>query len=267
LENAMDGPGKEGLLESLRQIGLNRYEASVYLGLVTDQTARVAEISRRTGVPQPKVYQALDSLVEKGFCAQGTDSVNRYRPIQPRIAIEAKVAELKRQEDEARALASELEVLLLAGQGQELWAPPIEVVKGTRQIVTLLVDRIHAASEEILYCGKVPQIPALEMAQALDDRARDGVQLKLLLEPGYLTPLADSDESREEVELFRSMPAEVRELEGLPTKLLLVDRQIALLSISRSGGDGFLVLALRQQGFVEHVLASFDHHWERARPR
>ena len=77
---------------------------------------------------------ALDSLVEKGFCAQGSDSVNRYRPIQPRIAIEAKVGELKRKEDEARALANDLEVLLLAGQGQELWAPPIEIVKGTRVV-------------------------------------------------------------------------------------------------------------------------------------
>ena len=263
----MDGPGREGLLESLRRIGLNRYEASVYLGLITDQTARVAEISRRTGVPQPKVYQALDSLVEKGFCAQGSDSVNRYRPIQPRISIEAKVGELKRQEDEARALANELEVLLLAGQGQELWAPPIEIVKGVRQVVTLLVDRIHAAREEILYCGKRPQIPALEMAQALEDRSREGVQLRLLFEPDYLVPLADSPESEEEVALFRAMKAEVRELEALPTKLLIVDRQIALLSISRSGGEGFLVLALRQQGFVEHVLASFDSHWERARPR
>ena len=32
-----------------------------------------ARIARRTGVPQPKVYQALDSLVEKGFCAVGAD--------------------------------------------------------------------------------------------------------------------------------------------------------------------------------------------------
>ena len=48
----MDVSQQESLVESLREIGLNRYEANVYLGLVSDQTARVAEISRRTGVPQ-----------------------------------------------------------------------------------------------------------------------------------------------------------------------------------------------------------------------
>ena len=47
---------------------------------------------------------------------------------------------------------------------------------------------------------------------------------------------------------------------------VIVDRRIALLSISRAGGDSFLILALRHAGFVEHVLASFESHWERARP-
>lgn len=262
----MDDPQQESMLQSLRQVGLNRYEASVYLGLVTDQTARVAEISRRTGVPQPKVYQALDALVDKGFCSIGSDAVNKYRPIAPRIAMEGTIHSLARQQEEAAALADELENLLLAGQGQELWAPPIEVVKGSRQIITLLVDRIHSAQEEILYYGKSPQIPALEMAQAIADRGQAGIRLRLVFEEDYLTPLEKSVESLAEVELFRSMKAEVREYPHLPTKLLVVDNSVALLSISRSGGDSFLVLVMRQKGFVEHVVASFEYHWERATP-
>lgn len=257
-------PDHDNLLESLRNVGLNRYESAVYLGLVTDQAARIAEIARRTGVPQPKVYQALDALVEKGFCSIGTDSVNKYRPIAPRVALEGTVAKLRRQEQEALSLAEELEALRLAGQGQELWAPPIEVVKGTNQIVRLLVDRIHAASEEILFLGKRPQIPALEMAQAMWDKGNEGCSIQLLLETDYLTPLEDDEESAKEVELFRTMKAERRQLDHLPTKALIIDRNIALLSISRRGGDSFLVLVLRQGGFVEHVLASFERHWEMA---
>jgi len=254
------------MLESLRNVGLNRYEASVYLGLLTDQTARVAEISRRTGVPQPKVYQALDALVEKGFCSIGSDSVNKYRPISPRVAIEGTVASLKRQEAEALTLADELEVLRIAGKGQELWAPPIEIVKGTRQIVELVTDRVQSASEEILFMGRKPQIPSLEMAQVMFDKAASGCHVRLLLEKDYMQPVAGSEESEKEVDLFRSIQAEVREADELPTKVLIVDGSIALLSISRRGGDNFLVLALRQKGFVGHILASFQFHWERARP-
>ncbi len=260
----MEEEQQEELLASLRQVGLNRYEASVYLGLVTDQSARVVEIARRTGVPQPKVYQALDALVDKGFCALGSDAVNRYRPIAPRVALEAKVKDLRKQEEEAHALATELEGLMIAGQGRELWAPPLEIVKGTRQIVTLMVERLAAAREEILYYGKSPQIPALEMAEAMHAKAEEGIRLRLLFERDYLTPLEESEDSAREVALFRAMKAEVREIEHLPTKLLCVDGAIAMLSISRSGGDSFLVLVMRQEGFVEHILSSFEYHWERA---
>ena len=262
----MESSSTDGLLESLRTVGLNRYEASVYIGLVTDQTAKVVEISRRTGVPQPKVYQALDALVEKGFCSIGTDSVNKYRPIPPRVAIEGTIVKLKRQEAEARVLADELEVLRIAGQGQALWAPPIEIVKGTRQIAELVIDHVQSANEEILFCGKQPTIPSLEMAQSMWDKAESGCRIRLLLEKNYLEPVEGSAESEKEVELFRSMKADMRELDHVPTKVLIVDSSIAMLSISRKGGDSFLVLALRQAGFIEHVVASFDFHWERAQP-
>ena len=256
----------ETLLARLRQVGLSRYEASVYLGLVMDETARVADISRHTGVPQPKVYQALDGLVEKGFCAIGPDAVNRYRPVSPRVAIEGHILALRKEQDAARELVDELEVVLLSGRGHARWAPPIEIVKGMRQVRKLLVERISSARDEILYFGKTPHVPGLEIAQAIWDRAQGGCRIRFLFEADYLREGGDPGAAREELGLYRAVPGEKRVCPSLPTKLVLVDRQIATLSISRAGGESFLALALRHAGFVEHVLASFEHHWERARP-
>src|SRR5215510_1011019 len=101
-------PQDDARLERLRRAGLSRYESLVYLGLVQDRNARVVEIARRTGVPQPKVYQALDSLVEKGFCAVGADGINRYRPVDPKLALEAEVKRIAQQEADVKALAEEL---------------------------------------------------------------------------------------------------------------------------------------------------------------
>src|SRR4030095_16323117 len=98
----------EQLLDRLRKAGLSRYESLVYLGFVQDRNARVVEIARRTGVPQPKVYQALDSLVEKGFCALGADAVNRYRPIDPSLAFQGQIARLAAQASDVQGLAKEL---------------------------------------------------------------------------------------------------------------------------------------------------------------
>jgi len=254
-------PQDDARLERLRHAGLSRYESLVYLGLVQDRNARVVEIARRTGVPQPKVYQALDSLVEKGFCAIGADAVNRYRPVDPAFAFQAQAARLAAQQADVQGLAKELGELYRAGAGEQRWAPPIEIVKGMPQIRALLVDQVRQARTEVLYFGQSPQVPALEVAQTLWERAEAGVRPRLLFDEHYFD---GAEERREEDDLLRKVKAERRRIAGLPTKMIVVDRATALLSVSKPGSEGFLVLALRQEGLTAHCVSSFEQTWERA---
>jgi sugar-specific transcriptional regulator TrmB len=248
-------------LDRLRGAGLSRYESLVYLGLVQDRNARVVEIARRTGVPQPKIYQALDSLVEKGFCAIGADAVNRYRPVDPETALQAQLTRIAEQEGEVRALAKDLTEVYRSGAEEQRWAPPIEVVKGLPQVRSLLVDQVRLARSEILYFGQSPQVPALEVAKALWERAEAGVRLKLIFDERYFD---GGEERREEDDLLRKVKGEKRRMPRLPSKMIVVDRATALLSISKPGSDSFLVLALRQEGLTAHCVASFEHAWARA---
>lgn len=52
---------------SLSELGLNRYEARVYLTLITEGTATAKNISDTTGIPYGKVYEIIDTLSRKGF--------------------------------------------------------------------------------------------------------------------------------------------------------------------------------------------------------
>ena len=71
--------------------------------------------------------------------------------------------------------------------------------------------------------------------------------------------------SRDGICLLRKVRAERRVVAHLPSKMIVVDRATALLSVSKPSSEGFLVLVLRQEGLVAHCLASFEHVWERAR--
>ena len=249
-------------LERLRRAGLSRYEALVYLGLVQDRNARVVEIARRTGVPQPKVYQALDSLVEKGFCALGADAINRYRPVDPQLALQAESRRLDELRVEVGSLAQELGELYRSGASEQRWAPPIEIVKGLPQIRTLIAEQVRKATGELLYFGQSPQVPALDVAQAIWERAEAGARLRLVFDEHYFER---SEERGEEDDLLRKVRGERRVVPHLPSKMIVVDRATALLSVSKPSSEGFLVLALRQEGLVAHCLAAFEHVWERAR--
>ena len=57
----------EKLIEGLTKIGLQRYQAQVYIASVALGEATPYLIAKESGVPRAKVYSVLDSLVDLGF--------------------------------------------------------------------------------------------------------------------------------------------------------------------------------------------------------
>src|SRR5665213_1958809 len=50
----------------LTQLGFSQYEARTYIGLLLSNGATGYSVANDTGVPQPKVYETLRRLVERG---------------------------------------------------------------------------------------------------------------------------------------------------------------------------------------------------------
>lgn len=68
---------KDEIIDKLTTIGFNKYEAKVYLTLLENQEITAYEISKRSGVPQSKIYETVRSLVNKGI-----SSMNGFEPIK-----------------------------------------------------------------------------------------------------------------------------------------------------------------------------------------
>jgi sugar-specific transcriptional regulator TrmB len=73
----------EAIAERLTQLGFTQYEARTYLGLLQTDTATGYSIANETGVPQPKVYETLRRLVERGAAARTGEKPARYRAVPP----------------------------------------------------------------------------------------------------------------------------------------------------------------------------------------
>ena len=52
--------------ERLTQLGFSQYEARTYVGLLMSDSATGYSVANETGVPQPKVYETLRRLVDRG---------------------------------------------------------------------------------------------------------------------------------------------------------------------------------------------------------
>jgi sugar-specific transcriptional regulator TrmB len=73
----------EVIAERLTQLGFSQYEARTYLGLLQSSQATGYSIANDTGVPQPKVYETLRRLVERGAAVRTGEKPARYAAVPP----------------------------------------------------------------------------------------------------------------------------------------------------------------------------------------
>src|SRR5579875_2688584 len=93
----------------LQQVGLNAYEARSYVVLMGHARFKALELAGRAHVPRQKIYEVLDSLVEKGFAQVVQDKTKLFSAVDPSLAIPGFVArrgkELQYQQVEQERLA------------------------------------------------------------------------------------------------------------------------------------------------------------------
>src|SRR6201998_3888239 len=76
----------------LQQLGLNAYEARSYLVLVGHPRFKALELAARAHVPRQKIYEVLDSLLEKGFAQVIQERTKLFSAIPPDEAIPSYLA-------------------------------------------------------------------------------------------------------------------------------------------------------------------------------
>src|SRR5665213_3548714 len=110
--------------QRLQSMGLNAYEARSYLILVGHPRFKALELAARAHVPRQKIYEVLDSLVEKGFAQVVHDRTKLFSGVDPGLAIPGYLArrgkvlqtELTEQARLASGLIEDLRVSYLEGQ-------------------------------------------------------------------------------------------------------------------------------------------------------
>ena len=74
----------DNLIEKLKELGFNSYEAKVYLALLKKYPATGYEVSQLSDVPQSRAYDALKSLEVEGVVLSSNDKPQKYTPISPK---------------------------------------------------------------------------------------------------------------------------------------------------------------------------------------
>ena len=178
----------------LQQLGLNAYESRSYLVLLGHPRFKALELAARAHVPRQKIYEVLDSLVEKGFAQVVQERTKLFSAVEPSLALPAYMAS-KRQfleqelTDHGRAsvaLIDDLKSVYSEGQGG----------RGTLDFLRIVSDPAQTAAEYRRMLSEVrseymefsrPPYAVDPLDERLVKQARlSGVNCRLLLEAGTL---------------------------------------------------------------------------------
>ena len=128
------------IIESLKDLGFNTYEAKVYVALLKHYPATGYEVSKLADVPQSRTYDTLKALSQKQVVTSTQEKPITYSPIKP--------SELTKRYK--RKMTSNIEFLEKhLPDVKENYLDPILSISGDNKTLEKIIEIIKNAKKEI----------------------------------------------------------------------------------------------------------------------
>jgi HTH-type transcriptional regulator, sugar sensing transcriptional regulator len=254
----------------LQQLGLNAYEARSYLVLIGHPRFKALELAARAHVPRQKIYEVLDSLVEKGFAQVVQEKTKLFSAVEPSLAVPSFLVrrsqmlqrELTDQNRMADALVTDLAAAYSEGQGERGTLDYLRIVSDTAQTAVQYRRMLSDVKSEYLEFSRPPYAVDPLDEQLVKQARQRGVNCRLLIESGTLDA-----PHRQRLEEYAAAGVEIGQAESLPMKLAVFDGQrglVALLDpvITRPTWTAVL---FEHEGMGEAMKGLFENYWRGAR--
>ena len=253
----------------LQQIGLNAYEARSYLVLVGHPRFKALELAARAHVPRQKIYEVLDSLVEKGFAQVVQEKTKLFSAVEPSLALPSYLArreqmlwqDLGEQSRLAASLSEELAAAYSEGKTGRGTLDFLRIVSDPAQTAAEFRRMIGQVEREYLEFSRPPYAVDPLDEQLVRKARRRGVVCRLLIEESALDEV-----HRRRLDEYSGAGIEIRRIPSLPMKLALFDGARGLLAlldpvITR---PSWTSVVFEHTGMAEAMRMLFEEYWRRA---
>ncbi|GAA3446553.1 helix-turn-helix domain-containing protein [Planomonospora venezuelensis] len=247
----------------LEGLGLTAGEEAVYRHLITRPSATPAELGAALARPQAGVEDDLAALTGHGLVSRLAGTPVRYVAAPPTVALGALLTARREQLHSAElALATLAEQHRMASTGRAA-GDLIEVVTGVEAVRQRFLQVQQAASERVRCFSTAPFVAVPPGENPAENQSLDrGVTYRVVLEREVLAAPGAVAEALSS--LRRGV--EVRVAETLPIKLMMADRELALVPLTTEPGGEPAAVLLHRSGLLTALEALFESEWRRAYP-
>ncbi|MGY5036291.1 helix-turn-helix transcriptional regulator [Streptomyces sp. 900116325] len=246
-------------------LGLDPVAESVYRVMLLHNLDGIAAIAQRLHISPDQVYAALDNLSALALVRKSTGADGTFHVVSPQLGLQALLAqqqaELAQQQQRVEASRAAIANLVSehASLRLDIMRDEIERLEGTDQVRDRLRQLTEEVKEEILtFAPGGPQTAEnMKASQPLNKKTLDrGVRMRTL----YLDSIRNSRETVEYAEWLTQQGGEVRTVPSLPTRMIIVDRTSAVVSIdSTDSSRGATILT--GNGTIMALYTLFEITW------
>lgn len=151
LEEAADGSRGE-IAAMLRSLGVSGYAATAFSVLARLREATAGELVTRTGIPDSKIYYALEELVDRGLAEVQSGKPKAYRTVSPNQVAARLQGILDEKSERERAAVTRIAALLepLQSAAKSPTADLAYVVKGLTNVLVRAEGMVRSGRKEIV---------------------------------------------------------------------------------------------------------------------
>ncbi|MFB9253637.1 helix-turn-helix domain-containing protein [Sphaerisporangium melleum] len=245
---------------TLEVVGISAFDERVYRAVLASPGITVQELVMRSGESPRRIQSSLSRLRVKGMVSRPWGQAPRWTATNPGTAIRSLVRGLQGELERLTDTADTLEAAFRSvGQDPEE-AGQFEVLAGAEELSRWFVRLQQEARDEVLTFDRPPYV--VDHRNPLErERLRDGVRYRTIYAPeafqqlGALDVLDDALAAGEEAKV----------LPGLPFKMMLVDRRMALMPLHLDPPISRTVV-IRGSTMVVALVELFERLWQEAVP-
>ncbi|MEU8620527.1 helix-turn-helix domain-containing protein [Streptomyces sp. NPDC048623] len=248
-------------------VGLDRHQESAYRMLMQVGSVTPDEAARRLGLSVTEAAGLLRGLEQRGLVASSGGRAGRYAAAPPGMALGGLLAQRRHELALAESAFSELVEEYRAGPGRVSTADVMEVVTGGAAIRHRFEQLQSNATDELLALVSAAPVVVHGDEQEVEDHAiARGVNYRVVIERAEL----ESESGTGRIAAALGQEEQIRVVERVPTKLLVADRSVALMSLgpmaamAESAEPSALVV--HAPGVLEALTGLFELVWREARP-
>lgn len=242
------------MIQELRGLGLDSYEAKVYLALVKIGLSTSSVISKESAVPYGKIYPVLYSLATKGYVKVYDGKPKRFAPAEPRVILSKELDEKTKELGKLRKNLDSFIKALEKKERPQKFVEKIQVIVGKKNYLNLSV-KLHKKVR-----GEWRTIHNLPIFKPHMDAYEE------MVKRGVKTHVLTSQANKNRIQVWKDLGVELRYSRALDIKYTVIDATDVIIRMGDSDKTGYLSIWIQNPALAKILVKNFDKLWAQSKP-